>query len=158
LATAGFLRYRLIAIPAVPSSTTSSAVERHAASATASPLRRGVFAVLELGSMTNHRRAGRAWPRSPRSAFGFPTWVPSGSKTLLVEMRFAYTWCDTPVLDITPFNLAEMVTSNPGDLLARRGQDSNAVVLEPARFPDSVGDRQAVRHPWTNLLWPESAT
>ena len=72
-------------------------------------------------------------------------WGPSGSKNLLGELKVAHTWVRHAGLDLTPFDLVEMVTSNPGDLLARAWA---GLAPGPAGArPDGRrrGDRQALR-------------
>ncbi len=79
-------------------------------------------------------------------------WGPSGSKNLLGEMKVAYTWIRHADLDVSPFDLAEMVTSNPGDLLARAWNGVAPGRLEPGRMADVVAIRKRHDDPWTNLL------
>ena len=79
-------------------------------------------------------------------------WGPSGSKNLLGEMKVAYTWVQHAGLALTPFDLAEMVTSNPGDLLARAWAGQAPGRLEPGRMADAVVITKRYDDPWTNLL------
>jgi len=79
-------------------------------------------------------------------------WGPSGTKSLLGEMKVAYTWVRHAGLALTPFDLAEMVTSNPGDLLARAWAGRAPGRLEPGRMADAVLITRRHDDPWTNLL------
>ena len=79
-------------------------------------------------------------------------WGPSGSKSLLGELKVAHTWVRHAGLDITPFDLVEMVTSNPGDLLARAWSGLGPGRLEPGRMADVVAIAKRYDDPWTNLL------
>jgi 5-methylthioadenosine/S-adenosylhomocysteine deaminase len=79
-------------------------------------------------------------------------WGPSGSKNLLGELKVAYTWVQHAGLGLTPFDLAEMVTSNPGDLLARAWAGHGPGRLEPGRMGDAVAITKRYDDPWTNLL------
>ena len=79
-------------------------------------------------------------------------WGPSGSKNLLGELKVAYTWVRHAGLDMTPFDLTEMVTSNPGDLLARAWSGSAPGRLQPGRMADAVVIAKRYDDPWTNLL------
>jgi 5-methylthioadenosine/S-adenosylhomocysteine deaminase len=79
-------------------------------------------------------------------------WGPSGTKNLLGEMSVAYTWIRHAGLDITPFDLAEMVTSSPGDLLERAWAGLAPGRLQPGRMADAVVIAKRFDDPWTNLL------
>ena len=79
-------------------------------------------------------------------------WGPSGSKNLLGELKVAYTWVRHAGLDMTPFDLAEMVTSNPGDLLARAWSGLAPGRLQPGRMADAVAIAKRYDDPWTNLV------
>ena len=79
-------------------------------------------------------------------------WGPSGSKNLLGELKVAYTWVRHADLDVSPFDLTEMVTSNPGDLLARAWGGVAPGRLEPGRMADVVAIEKRHDDPWTNLL------
>ena len=79
-------------------------------------------------------------------------WGPSGSKNLLGELKVAYTWVQHAGLALTPFDLAEMVTSNPGDLLTRAWAGQGPGRLEPGRMADAVVIAKRYDDPWTNLL------
>ncbi|HZX56967.1 MAG TPA: hypothetical protein VFE86_19930, partial [Ilumatobacteraceae bacterium] len=79
-------------------------------------------------------------------------WGPSGSKNLLGELKVALTWVRHAGLDLTPFDLTEMVTSNPGDLLARAWGGQGPGRLEPARMADAVVVAKRYDDPWTNLV------
>ncbi|MGH9134927.1 MAG: hypothetical protein ACRDZZ_13390, partial [Ilumatobacteraceae bacterium] len=72
-------------------------------------------------------------------------------KNLLGELKVAHTWIRHASLDVSPFELAEMVTSSPGDLLARawgRGPGR----LEPGRMGDALVLAKRYSDPWTNLV------
>ena len=79
-------------------------------------------------------------------------WGPSGTKNLLGELKVAYTWARHAQLDLTPFDLAEMVTSTPGDLLARAWLDRGPGRLEAGRLADAVVLTKRHADPWTNLV------
>jgi cytosine/adenosine deaminase-related metal-dependent hydrolase len=79
-------------------------------------------------------------------------WGPSGSKNLLGELKVAHTWVRHAGLDLTPFDLAEMVTSNPGDLLARAWAGQAPGRLQPGRMADAVVVSKRHDDPWTNLV------
>ncbi|MEP7112383.1 MAG: hypothetical protein ABI862_03890 [Ilumatobacteraceae bacterium] len=79
-------------------------------------------------------------------------WGPSGSKNLLGELKVAYTWVRHAGLDVTPFDLTEMVTSNPGDLLARAWSGLAPGRLQQGRMADAVAIAKRHDDPWTNLL------
>ncbi len=79
-------------------------------------------------------------------------WGPSGSKNLLGELKVAYTWVRHAGLAVTPFDLAEMVTSNPGDLLARAWGGIAPGRLESGRMADVVVIAKRHDDPWVNLL------
>jgi 5-methylthioadenosine/S-adenosylhomocysteine deaminase len=79
-------------------------------------------------------------------------WGPSGSKNLLGELKVAHTWVRHADLDVTPFNLVEMITSNPGDLLARAWSGVAPGRLEPGRMADVVAIAKRYDDPWTNLV------
>jgi len=79
-------------------------------------------------------------------------WGPSGTKNLLGELKVAHTWIRHAGLDLTPFDLTEMVTSNPGDLLARAWAGQAPGRLEPNRMADAVVVAKRYDDPWTNLV------
>lgn len=79
-------------------------------------------------------------------------WGPSGSKNLLGELKVAHTWVRHAALDITPFDLTEMVTSTPGDLLARAWTGRAPGRLQPGRMADAVVIAKRHDDPWTNLV------
>jgi 5-methylthioadenosine/S-adenosylhomocysteine deaminase len=79
-------------------------------------------------------------------------WGPSGSKNLLGELKVAHTWVRHAGLDLTPFDLTEMVTSNPGDLLARAWAGQAPGRLQAARMADAVVVAKRYDDPWTNLV------
>ena len=79
-------------------------------------------------------------------------WGPSGSKSLLGELKVAHTWVRHAGLDVSPFNLVEMVTSNPGDLLVRAWSGLGPGRLESGRMADVVAIAKRYDDPWTNLL------
>ncbi|MGB5755396.1 MAG: amidohydrolase family protein [Acidimicrobiales bacterium] len=79
-------------------------------------------------------------------------WGPSGTKNLLGEMKVAVRWIQRAGLDsITAFDLAKMVTANPGDLLERawgRGPGR----FEEGRLADAVVITRRHDDPWKNLV------
>jgi 5-methylthioadenosine/S-adenosylhomocysteine deaminase len=79
-------------------------------------------------------------------------WGPSGTKNLLGELKVAFTWVRHAQLDVTPFDLAEMVTSTPGDLLCRSWAGLGPGRLQPGRMADAVVISKRHDDPWTNLL------
>jgi hypothetical protein len=78
-------------------------------------------------------------------------WGPSGTKNLLGELKVARIWCDRQGWDRTDHDLARMVTSNPGDALARAWQHPVGRLV-----PGGVGDVVVLqrRKPdvWANLV------
>jgi cytosine/adenosine deaminase-related metal-dependent hydrolase len=79
-------------------------------------------------------------------------WGPSGTKNLLGELKVAHTWIKHTGLDVTPFELVEMVTSTPGDLLVRAWRGTGPGRLEPGRLADAVVIAKRHADPWTNLV------
>ena len=79
-------------------------------------------------------------------------WGPSGTKNLLGELKVAHTWIRHANLDLSPFELAEMVTSTPGDLLARSWAGLGPGRLEPGRLADALVLTKRHADPWTNLV------
>jgi cytosine/adenosine deaminase-related metal-dependent hydrolase len=79
-------------------------------------------------------------------------WGPSGSKNLLGELKVAYTWVRHAEWGITPFDLVEMVTATPGDLLARAWAGQGPGRLQPGRMADAVVIAKRHDDPWTNLV------
>jgi 5-methylthioadenosine/S-adenosylhomocysteine deaminase len=79
-------------------------------------------------------------------------WGPSGSKNLLGELKVAHTWVRHAGIDVSPFDLVEMVTSNPGDLLARAWSGLAPGRLQPGRMADAVVVAKRYADPWTNLV------
>ena len=77
-------------------------------------------------------------------------WGPSGSRNLLGEMKAAIRWIQHAGLAITPFELAQMVTSNPGDLLVR-AWGIGPGRFEPGRMADAVVIERRHDDPWVNL-------
>ncbi len=77
-------------------------------------------------------------------------WGPSGSRNLLGEMKAAIRWIQHAGLAITPFELAQMVTSNPGDLLVR-AWGLGPGRFEPGRMADAVVIERRHDDPWVNL-------
>jgi len=78
-------------------------------------------------------------------------WGPSGTKNLLGELKVAYTVARHLDLGLTPFDLAEMVTSSPGDLLVRAWKRGPGR-LEPGRLADALVLEKRHPDPWTNLV------
>ena len=79
-------------------------------------------------------------------------WGPSGSKNLLGELKVAYTWIRHAGLAVTPFDLVEMVTTNPGDLLGRAWAGRAPGRLQPGRMADAVVIAKRHDDPWANLV------
>lgn len=79
-------------------------------------------------------------------------WGPSGTKSLLGELKVAHTWIRHAGLDVGPFELAEMVTSTPGDLLARAWGGLGPGRLQPGRMADAVVLTKRHSDPWVNLV------
>ena len=48
-------------------------------------------------------------------------WSPSGSKNLLMEMKAARAWCDREGMNVTDYEIVEMVTSNPARMIGWEG-------------------------------------
>ena len=79
-------------------------------------------------------------------------WGPSGTKNLLGELKVAHTWIRHAGLDVSSFELAQMVTSVPGDLLARAWRGSGPGRLQPGRMGDALVLTKRHADPWTNLV------
>ena len=79
-------------------------------------------------------------------------WGPSGTKNLLGELKVAHTWVRHAGLDVTPFDLAEMVTSTPGDLLAGRGPVKALAACSRDGWLTRVVIAKRHDDPWTNLV------
>ncbi len=81
-------------------------------------------------------------------------WGPSGSKNLLGEMKVALLHAQRAGLALTEFDLVEMATAGPCDLLDRvevwRGFAPGR--LEPGRAADAVVVARRDNDPWTNLV------
>jgi hypothetical protein len=78
-------------------------------------------------------------------------WGPSGSRNLLGELKAAIRWIQRDALALTPLQLAEMVTSNPGDLLLR-AWGLGPGRLEEGRMADAVVIARRHDDPWKNLV------
>lgn len=78
-------------------------------------------------------------------------WGPSGTKNLLGELKVAHTWLRHAGVPMTPFELAEMATSTPGDLLVR-AWNVGPGRLVPGRLGDAVVIAARHADPWTNLV------
>ena len=78
-------------------------------------------------------------------------WGPSGTKNLLGELKVARIWADEQQWDLSDFDLVEMVTASPGDVLGQCwGKRVGRLVAH------SLGDVCVVRRtcddPWENLV------
>jgi hypothetical protein len=78
-------------------------------------------------------------------------WGPSGTKNLLGELKVARIWADQEQWDLDDFDLVEMVTASPGDMLSQCwGKKVGRLVAH------SLGDICVVRRthddPWENLV------
>jgi hypothetical protein len=78
-------------------------------------------------------------------------WGPSGTKNLLGELKVAHTWLRHAGVHATAFELAEMVTSTPGDLLVR-AWGVGPGRLAPGRLGDAVVITARRADPWANLV------
>lgn len=79
-------------------------------------------------------------------------WGPSGTKNLLGEMKVALRWIQRAGLNgVTPFDVAKMVTANPGDLL-ERAWGIGPGRFEPGRMADAVVIAKRHEDPWKNLV------
>jgi len=79
-------------------------------------------------------------------------WGPSGTKNLLGEIKVARLWSEHAGLGLTAFDLAEMVTANPGDTLARCWPAQAGRLV-----PGALGDIAVIADtrnadPWENLV------
>ena len=78
-------------------------------------------------------------------------WGPSGTKSLLGEIKVARIWSDHQGWTLTDHDLALMVTASPGDVLARAWQRPAGRLVE-----GGVGDAVVVagrqQDPWANLV------
>jgi 5-methylthioadenosine/S-adenosylhomocysteine deaminase len=78
-------------------------------------------------------------------------WGPSGTKSLLGELKVARLWADAQGWDLDDHALVRMVTANPGDALARAWQVPSGRLV-----PGALGDLVAVAprraDPWQNLV------
>jgi 5-methylthioadenosine/S-adenosylhomocysteine deaminase len=81
-------------------------------------------------------------------------WAPSGSKNLLNELKVAHLHVQDAGLELTAFDLVQMVTAGPGDLLARvpSWADFAPGRLENGRAADAVVVARRFDDPWTNLV------
>ena len=78
-------------------------------------------------------------------------WGPSGTKNLLGELKVARIWADEQQWNLDDFDLVEMVTASPGDVLSRCwGKKVGRLVAH------SLGDVCVVKRnyddPWENLV------
>ncbi len=78
-------------------------------------------------------------------------WGPSGSRNLLGELKVAARWVQHAGLPLEAFDLIEMVTSNPGDLLTR-AWGVGPGRFEAGRLADAVVVTRRHADPWKNLL------
>jgi 5-methylthioadenosine/S-adenosylhomocysteine deaminase len=78
-------------------------------------------------------------------------WGPSGTKNLLGELKVARLWSEQENLGLTAFELAQMVTSSPGDALARCWSKQVGRLMPGALADVAV---MLARHadPWENLV------
>lgn len=77
-------------------------------------------------------------------------WGPSGTRNLLGELKVAIRWIQHAGLDLDAFDLAEMVISNPGDLLVRAWGNGPGRLV-PGRMADAVVITKRHADPWMNL-------
>jgi len=78
-------------------------------------------------------------------------WGPSGTKNLLGELKVARLWSDHAGLGLSSFELAEMVTSSPGDTLERCwGVQTGRLVAGALADLAVIAPRAA--DPWDNLV------
>ncbi|MPZ19789.1 MAG: amidohydrolase family protein [Luteitalea sp.] len=78
-------------------------------------------------------------------------WAPSGTKNLLGELKIANLWIREAGLDISHFDLVEMVTSSPGDVLGACWPHA-AGRLEAGRLADITVVARRHPDPWKNLV------
>ncbi len=76
-------------------------------------------------------------------------WSPSGSKNLLMEMKVARLHCDAEDIAVSNYQLAEMVTTNPADML---GWDAAVGTIEPAKRADLMVIHGKSGNPYDRLL------
>lgn len=79
-------------------------------------------------------------------------WGPSGSKSLLGELKVARRWVERAGLDLSATDLGLMATAAPGDVLARSWRGVGPGRLEPGRLADAVVVANHHDDPWENLL------
>jgi hypothetical protein len=78
-------------------------------------------------------------------------WAPSGTKHVLGELKVADIWNQQQQLGLTDRELVEMVTANPGDVLARAWPHQAGRIV-----PGALGDLTVVtkrtNDPWRDLI------
>ncbi|MGI9598675.1 MAG: amidohydrolase family protein [Acidimicrobiales bacterium] len=62
-------------------------------------------------------------------------WSPSGSKNLLMEMKAARAWCDSQDLEVSDYQIVQMVTANPAAVV---GWGSAVGTIEADKRADFV--------------------
>jgi 5-methylthioadenosine/S-adenosylhomocysteine deaminase len=157
LATVGCLRPGLVAVHCSALDQARFARWRHAAEAlpggvdAGEPVGAVVWSPLSnlwLYGITTDVPAARA----ERLAVCLGTdWGPSGTKSLLGEIKVARLWSDRQGWDLADHDLAAMVTSAPGDALARAWRTPVGRLVEGGLGDLTVLDRRR-DDAWTNLV------
>ena len=78
-------------------------------------------------------------------------WGPSGTKNLLGEMKVAKLWIEQEGWDLDAFDLVEMVTGSPGDMLSQCWGKQVGRLVTNARADIAVLSR-STDDPWENLV------
>ena len=82
-------------------------------------------------------------------------WSPSGSKNLLMEMKAARAWCDVADLGITDYEIVEMVTSNPAQMI---GWGEAIGTIAPGKRADFVVLGGKSGDPYSKILRARETT
>lgn len=78
-------------------------------------------------------------------------WGPSGTKNLLGELKVARLWSDRQEWDLTDHELVRMITSVPGDAIARAWRVPLGRLV-PGALADVTVVARRHRDPWRNLV------
>lgn len=82
-------------------------------------------------------------------------WSPSGSKNLMMEMKVARAWCDSQEIDVSDYQIAQMVTTNPAAMV---GWGSALGTVEPGKRADLVVLSGKAGDPYAKLIAAREST